>query len=85
MEKHDGLVSQAAAQASDPKKPIPKFASIPTKYNLPEYDIYPKAVSIPSTKEAEFDKYVNAPQSPPGTDLVEFWSVSAIFLRVFHK
>lgn len=64
--------AQKAAQ-----KATPKFVSLPSQYNLPDYSIYPQATAHTSTVQAEFERYRNGFPSDKDTDLVEFWSVSA--------
>jgi hypothetical protein len=62
------------------QKPAPKFVSLPSKYQLTDHPIYAQAASNTSSLEEEFDSYKNAPPSPQGTDLVDFWNVSAFHL-----
>jgi len=77
MEEHGG--HQVPAQAPPPQKAIPRFVSLPSKYDLLEHPIYPQGASSVSTAEAEFEKYKNGVLSSPDTDLVAFWSVSTLF------
>jgi hypothetical protein len=58
---------------------VPKFVSLPSKYKLPEYHIYPQTNTSESTDEEEFLKYTTAPLSPQDTDLVFFWEVCIAF------
>jgi hypothetical protein len=58
---------------------VPKFVSLPSKYKLPEYHIYPQTNTSESTDEEEFLKYTTAPLSPQDTDLVSFWEVCIAF------
>ena len=62
------------------RKAIPKFATLPSKYQLLEHPIYPRAVSGTPTLEDEYNKYKNGPLCTEDTDLVEFWNVSAASL-----
>jgi hypothetical protein len=68
---------------ASPVKAAPKFVSLPSKYDLPDHPIYPRATVQPSTDEEEFLKYKNAALSPEQTDLVSFWEVSRalVFIR----
>ena len=65
-------------QAPVPKKPVPAFAGLSSKYKLPDHQIYPKATSTLSTLEQEYEKFKNDPLSPEETDLVAFWQVYTI-------
>jgi len=57
---------------------VPKYASLPTKYGLTQHPIYPQPVASNLNKyEEEFDHYKNQTLSPPDTDLLEYWGVSA--------
>lgn len=77
MEEHDGpQVAPTAAQQRATQAAIPKFVSLPSKYNLTQHPIYLQGSSGIGTKEAEFEKYKNGPLSSPETDLVDFWNVS---------
>jgi hypothetical protein len=70
----DAPARPSAAQTAA-KKAIPKFASLPTQFNLPDFSIYPQAASSNSTLRGEYDRYRKGNASPEDTDLVEYWSV----------
>jgi len=81
MEEHDRpQVAPTAAEELAIKKAIPKFVSLPSKYNLIDHQIYQAGSSSTNSKEAEFEKFKNGPLSSPETGLVDFWNVSAVFL-----
>jgi hypothetical protein len=54
----------------------PRFASLPSKYGLKQHPIYPQAAAS-DTYEEEFNRFRNQIVSPPDTDLVQYWGVSA--------
>lgn len=67
---------QDQAPASPVKgRGVPRFVSLPSRYKLPEHQIYPQTNTSQSTDEDEFLKYTTAALSPEDTDLVSFWEV----------
>lgn len=70
---------------ASPVKAAPKFASLPSKYDLPDHPIYRQARVETSTDEEEFLKYKNARLSPEETDLVSFWEVSNSLHFIYSK
>jgi hypothetical protein len=85
MEECHPKALPTATQEPASQKAVPKFVSLPTKYNLLQHQIYVGDRSSTDTKEAEFEKYKNGSLSPHDTDLVEFWSVSAVFFQIIPK
>lgn len=79
-----GSTFKTPAQApASPKKPaVPRFVSLPTKYKLQDHPIYPRATSAPSTAEDAFLKYKNGAMSPQDTDLIAFWEVCVVILKI---
>lgn len=74
------MAKQAPAS---PRKAVPKFVSLPSKYKLKDHHIYPQAPQKLSTDEEEFELYKNAPVSREDTDLIEFWEVCVVYLQCF--